>query len=136
VPWVDIIDLVQQWLTPDVRVELPQKAREATRSVAERMIRDLAACSEGHPGVQHRLAEMASRSGVEVPTMLDPGFEQLYPKDSGAYRDFLQSAQRETQQLAKIWLQRGAEWSACELARVEAEARIAGVSFPNLTTWL
>jgi transcriptional regulator with XRE-family HTH domain len=133
VPWLSIIDLVQRWVQPDVRVRISEETRETTHSVAERMLQDLLASSQAHPGVQHRLAEMADRASIKIPVVIDSDFEQLYPRNVDDYEDLHREAQREVQNLASVWISNGMEWSVSRLSWIEEEASMAGVSYPSRT---
>ena len=127
VPWDSLLQLVSSWhyLYPSglADIEISASTRAITRRVAERMLRDLANASQHSPGVQHGIKEIGARFGVEVQTTTDGDFEDLYV--SARVVDHERDAE-----LVQRWRQRSVETIAASLARVENEAKAAGITFP------
>ena len=127
VPWDSLLHLASAWhyLYPSslAYIEISASARATTEQLAERMLRDLAAASRHSPGAQHEIKEASARFGVVVETVTDGDFEDLYL--SARVADHVKDAE-----LVERWRHRSVETIATSFARVESEAKAAGITFP------
>ena len=127
VPWDSLLQLVSAWhyLYPSSLTDI--KISAATRTIAEqfaeRMLRDLAYASQHSSGVQHEIKEIGARFGVELQTTTDGDFEDLYVSEDVV-------DQERDAELVPRWSHRSVEAIAASLARVESEAKAAGIAFP------
>ena len=127
VPWDLLLQLVSSWRyvypsgMADIRISTSTRA--ITRQFAERMLRDLAYASRHSPGAQHEIKELGSRFGVELETTTDGDLEDLCV--SARVVDHEKDAE-----LVERWRHRSVETIAASLARVESEAKAAGITFP------
>ena len=127
VPWDLLLQLVSSWeyVYPsgmaDIRISTSTRA--ITRQFVERMLRDLAYASRHSPGAQHEIKELGSRFGVELETTTDGDLEDLCV--SARVADHVKDAE-----LVERWRHRSVETIATSLARVESEAKAAGITFP------
>ncbi len=130
VPWDEIDGLVWEWRygSPS-NADLPEETLTMMADFAERMLRDLSAATRQHPGIQHRLREMSKMAGMKIQLVLDPEFNAVYPEKPVRTLD-------DDAKIAKGLTGRWANKSIAEiaeiLARIETEARPAGVDFPPL----
>ena len=127
VPWDSLLQLVSSWrhLCPSslADIEIAASTRAITRQFAECMLHDLAHASQHCPGVQHEIRKVATRFGVEVETTVDRDFEDLYLRARVVDHE-------KDDELAQQWRRRSVENIAASLARVEIEAKSAGLQFP------
>ena len=127
VPWDSLLQLVRSWryLYPSgfADVEIAASTRAITRQFAERMLRDLAALSHDKPGVQTQLREIGMQFGVSIETTPDRDFEDLYPPD-------FEFAREPDDRMVDRWRCRSIDHIAASLARVQTEARRAGLRYP------
>ena len=128
VPWNDLLGMVSSWRYGDPGIDLPEKTENFMRSFADRMLLDLVEVSREHPGVQHRLRDEIQRSSLDAQLHLDLDFELAYPERNSFTSD---ENRRLAGELATGLSGRSAEVLAGSLARVEREARYAGLGGPN-----
>ncbi len=140
VPWAELFGLIEDWLHPDGRLFPPARVSGETRGLlqdfAGTMVRDLAGASLEHPGVQHRIGELAVKARVSVELNPDPEFDRLFP--SGLYdgEDWERQHQRwidEVDQLAARLTYRSLEEIVSVVARFHREAYLAGMHHLRLS---
>ena len=124
VPWNEISDLVIAWRYGHPNVDLHEKTRVKMHEFAELMLKDLADGTRHHPGIQHRLRGLAKRIGCHVDLTLDPDFEEIY---SVSPTDSIEHWEARADELAERWSDCSIEEIAESLARVESQARLAGM---------
>lgn len=133
-PWTDLFNLLHKWLHPGMRVEPTVTAREIMRTIGSGMLNDLADASKEHPGVQHRLADMAKRAGLKLEPALHSDFEILYPwEDYSVVNDRFGEWTATAEGLGEKWTKENFEEIASRIAWIEWEAHLAGVGYPRLT---
>lgn len=130
-PWSALFDLTWDWLHPDRQVEFSESTQNLMRECAGRMLHDLADVSHSHPGIQHRLRDIAEQAGFTLKLELDPDFETLYPKEriDENYEEIDHAPQ--TEALATRWGNRSPEEIASFLANIEHEAQQGGIGWPR-----
>ena len=138
VPWNDLFMLVDVWLQPHVRYFPPVRYTHETRDILDEyagtMLADIAGFSRQHPGIQHRIAQLAKRTGIKIELNLDPVFEVLVPSfDSSDLEHQNQVWSDAIENLAIEWKDRTFEELASVLGWCEAEARLAGIERPRLS---
>ena len=141
VPWNDLFDLVEAWLVPQARFLPPVKITKALdtrlRNFAVTMLEGLSRCSRQHPGVQHRIGELAMRLPVSNDLNLCPEFEVLCPSESFNASDWESEHQQwseATSRLAHTWKDRPVGDVAAFLRWFEDEADLAGLQHPRLSS--
>ncbi|MDX2037235.1 MAG: hypothetical protein SFX72_11340 [Isosphaeraceae bacterium] len=81
--WKEVLGLLHAWVYPDSRMgdEKPvhRRCREVMKSVAARMLGDLAGAAAGRPGVLQALERYTVALGMELPAAIDPDFLVLFP---------------------------------------------------------
>ena len=139
VPWRELFDLVRAWLTPQASFFPPVKFGDTTgeilRNFASTMLEGMAAVSRRHPGIQHRIGELARHIPMSPELSLHPEFEVLCPSKSN-YRDWKHQRRLWNGALAELadhWMHRSFEDVASLLKWCEHEADLAGVDRPRLS---
>ena len=128
VPWMDLLGVVSAWAYEDSDLVLPEETRALMRQFAERILRDLVEATREHPGVQHRLRRETDRFGLDIDLTLDPEFEAVYPEmQIFTVEEHLNLAISLAERLGS----RSIEDIAELLARIDAEARFAGMNIPS-----
>ena len=129
VPWDSLVKLVRSWhyLYPSslADIEITASTRAITQPFAECMLRDLAVLSHDKPGVQAELRELGTQFGVRIEATRDRDFEDLYPPGF-----MTESAREPDDRVIGRWRHRNADHIALSLARVQTEARHAGLHYP------
>lgn len=134
IAWTDMLDLLGAWC--HARLGNDNETKSAATGFLSDMLNDVALVSREYPGVQHRIAELASGTQLVVDTSLDPEFECLYPRDPYDAEDLDQAHARlveNVQEMARRWSNRAAADTARFLGSIETEARRAGISWPRHT---
>ena len=140
VPWRELFELVRTWLVPQASFFPPVRFGAATdkilRNFAGTMLHGMASVSRQHPGIQHRIGELAQRIGEAPELSLHPEFEVLYPsKPLGVedrehrYRSWSDALAR----LADNWRDRSLDEVASFLKWCEYEADLAGIDRPRFS---
>ena len=139
VPWSDLFKLIDIWVDPQVEffppIKYGQKTLDIMRKFAGTMVVDIASITRHHPGIQHRIADLAKRVKITVELNLDPEFEMLVPPRSFDFMDWKRQEQVQSDaidELAGRWEHRSFEEVASLLERCEFEARLAGMERPVL----
>ena len=128
VPWMDLLGVVSAWAYEDPDLVLPEDTQALMQQFAERMLRDLVEATREHPGVQHRLRRETDRFDLDIDLTLDPEFEAVYPEmQTFAVEEHLKLAINLAERLGS----RSIECIAELLARIDAEARFAGMNTPS-----
>ena len=128
VPWTDLLKVVSDWTYEDPNLALPEETRASMWRFAERMLRELVEATREHPGVQHILRRETERLGLDINLTLDPEFEAVYPEmQTFAVEEHLKLAVSLAERLGS----RSIEDIAGLLARIDAEARFAGMNIPS-----
>jgi hypothetical protein len=140
VSWQEVLRSVESWAYPSRHVpqkQAPEWMVAYMRPFAERMLADVVRLADGHPGVNHRAAELVERLGMGLEIKLDPQFETLFPTRELGY-----DPSRQGRQMAAV-RELAAEWSAADPARVvqtlsvfEAAAEDVDVRYPRWTPLL
>lgn len=134
IPWTKLIELITNWC--HARLNADKETQDAAVRFLSRMLNDLGIASRERPGVQRRIAELAKDVGAVLETTMDAEFECLYPKNLYDAADLdreLQRIEENACQLAERWRNRPVDDLARFLGRHEAEARLAGITYPRLT---
>ena len=98
------------------------------RDLAAQILEDIANWSGRHPGVQHRVAEIARDTCVSVAVELDPHFEILFPEDKGIDdRKAQDTIQRAVAPLVEAFASRGPAACAPTIRSYEDEAALGQV---------
>lgn len=128
VPWMDVLGVVSAWAYQDPELVLPEETQALMKKFAERMLQDLVEATREHPGVQHRLRRETDRFELEIDLTLDPEFEAVYPEmKTFSIEEHLKLATNLAERLGS----RSIEGMAESLARIDAEARFAGMNTPS-----
>ena len=128
VPWTDLLGVVSAWAYEDPDLVLPEETQALMRLFAERILRDLVEATREHPGVQHMLRRETERFGLNIDLTLDPEFEAVYPEmQTFAVEEHLKLASSLAGRLGS----RSIEDIVGLLARIDAEARFAGMNTPS-----
>jgi len=134
VPWALLFNLAESWHRLHVNslpaAEIAASPRSIGRKLVERMLADLTALSHDKPGVQTQLRELGRQFGVSIETTPGRDFEDLYPPD------FMVENKLDEQVLDR-WRGRKVDDIAVSMARVQTEARDAGLRYPPwVAYWL
>ena len=139
-PWRELFDLVQTWLTPQVRffppVKFDQTTGEILSNFASTMLEGMAGVSRRHPGVQHRIGELARHIAIFPELSLHAEFEVLFPSESFDTEDWQRQHHLWYDALAELadnWSNRSLEDVASLLKWCEYEADLAGIDRPRLS---
>ena len=128
VPWMDLLKVVSDWTYEDPNLALPEETQALMQQFAERMLRDLVEATSEHPGVQHLLRRETERLRLDIDLTLDPEFEAVFPEmQTFAVEEHLTLAISLAERLGS----RSIEDIAKLLARIDAEARFAGMNMPS-----
>ncbi len=134
VPWSDLFELSAVWIEPQLEffppVNYGQTTRDIMRELAGTMLVDIASVTRHHPGIQHRIAELAKQVKITVELNLDPDFEMLVSPKYFAFNDWEHQEQvwsDAIDELAGRWEHRSFAEVASLLERCEFEARLAGI---------
>ena len=128
VPWMDLLGVVSSWAYEDPDLVLLEETQALMQQFAERMLRDLVEATREHPGVQHRLRRETDRFDLDIDLTLDPEFEAVYPEmQTFGVEEHLKLAINLAERLGS----RSIEGIAELLARIDAEARFAGMYTPS-----
>ena len=135
--WRDLKELAFNWLNPwpPPHGDISDELRVAMRSFGERMLRDLAEISRGHPGVQHDLRVTGRRVGLNLTVNLDPEFEALYQELESDEADKMMKA-GPPDSLLETWERRPLQEITRTLAKIESEADLAGIQYPRWSPYL
>ena len=140
IPWRELFDLVQTWLTPQARffppVKFDQTTGEILSNFASTMLEGMAGVSRRHPGVQHRIGELARDIAMLPELSLHAEFEVLFPSESLDPEDWQRQHQRWSDAVAELadnWSNRSLEDFASLLKWCEFEADLAGIDSPRLS---
>lgn len=129
VPWGSLFQLVRSWRylyqSSLADIEIAASTRAITRPFAERMLRDLTVLSHDKPGVQTELREIGRQFGVKVEATTDRDFEDLYPPGFTSLE-----VNEPDDRVVGRWRHRDVQHIALSLARVQTEARHAGLKYP------
>ena len=124
---MDLLGVVSAWAYEDPDLVLPEE-QALMQQFAERMLRDLVEATREHPGVQHRLRRETDRFDLDIDLTLDPEFEAVYPEmETFGVEEHLKLAIDLAERLGS----RSIEGIAELLARIDAEARFAGMNAPS-----
>ncbi len=136
-PWTDLVGLAFGWLAPwaPPHGHVPDEIRTAMRSFADRMLRDLADVSRGHPGVQHELKVTGERAGLNIAVTLDPEFEALHQK-LGPDETVKMMKAGPLDSVVEAWERQPLKEMTRTLARIESEAGLAGIRYPRWSPYL
>ena len=138
VPWNDLFKLIDIWVDPQEffpPIKYGQRTLDIMRKFAGTMVVDIANITRHHPGIQHRIADLAKRVKITVELNLDPEFEMLVPPRSFDCMDWKRQEQVQSDaidELAGRWEHRSFEEVASLLERCEFEAHLAGMERPVL----
>ena len=140
VPWGTLFDLVQAWINPQASFFPPVRFGDSThgilREFATKMLEDMAGMSRQHPGIQHRIGQLADRVGMVPELRLNPEFEVLCPAESFGSMDRKRQHRRWSDALGQLvdnWRNRSADDVASLLETCEYEANLAGIDRPRLS---
>ena len=140
VPWGDLFMLVGAWINPQESFFPPVRFDDTTklilRDVAIKMLEDMANISCQHPGLQHRIGEMADRLGIVLGLSLRPEFEVLCPSESFGAKGWKRQRQLWSDSLAELadnWRSRSLDDVASLLNWCEYEANLAGIVRPRFS---
>jgi len=131
IAWKYLSSALWDWLHPTSaakRADLPKEVFEAMREVAELILRDLLALSQGSPGATAGVVRLAEPVGIHMEAELDPIFELLYPSAHVKVGENPEQGEA-IRQLANHWSLREPEAVAKDLAFYEAEA--SKIHFPR-----
>ncbi len=129
--WTDLLGLVHNWLYVDPQANFSEEIRAQRMDLARQIALDVAQASRTHPGVQHRLAGLAERTGLRLHLHLDPDFEVLYPRE-----DLTRIGEQDEEwneavgELAAKWKSLEPIEIAAKISSIESEAQLAGSSYP------
>ena len=140
VPWRELFELVRAWLIPQASFFPPVKFGDTTdrilRNSASTMLEGMAAVSRRHPGVQHRIDEIARHFKIEIESTLHPEFEVLCPSESFDSQDWERQHRLRYDAIAELadnWRSRSLEDVASFLKWCEYEADLVGIDHPRLS---
>ena len=140
VPWRELFELVRAWLIPQASFFRPVKFGDTTdrilRNSASTMLEGMVAVSRRHPGVQHRIGEIARHFEIDIESALHPEFEVLCPPESFDSQDWERQHRLRYDaivELADNWRSRSLEDVASLLKWCEYEADLAGIDHPRLS---
>lgn len=102
--WGHVSSLLWSCVHPDAIHPAPvsEESRAGLRRLGATIVRDVAAMTDGHPGIAARLAAFAVDLGVELPLAIDPAFETLFPVRDDA--DVTEPDRSGIERLAAEWL--------------------------------
>lgn len=140
VPWRELFELVRTWLVPQASFFPPVRFGTATdkilRNFAGTMLQGMAGVSRQHPGIQHRIGELARRIRAAPELSLHPEFEVLYPSKPLGVDDWERRHRSWSDALARLadhWSDRALNEVASFLRWCEYEADLAGIDRPRLS---
>ena len=134
VPWRELYELVRAWSDPQALYFPPVRFSATTdkilRNFAGTMLEGMACVSRQHPGVQHRIGELARDLGIALELNLHSDFEVLCPSMSLGSEDWKRQRRSRSDALAKLadnWSNRSLEDVVSLLKWCEYEADLAGI---------
>lgn len=135
--WHHISDMFWDWANPILRDQQELIQAETMKKFAGRMLVDLAPIIKNHPGLVQNAIEMAQFVNIKYPVEPDQLFNTLFPsKDIFFKGDYEEIHKKQLLELGTIqdeWLRKSVEEVADLLIYLEAEAKLAGISWPRYT---
>lgn len=133
--WNYVFEILHGWSYPGLygSGELPDEVVSIMHAFARRMLADVVAAADGHPGVLHRAREAADNLGWELQVDLDPEFEVLFSTED-LDEDFDEQDSRQATAAAKLadeWQKRDPAEVAIRIQELETAAKDAGHSHPR-----
>ncbi len=137
--WRSIRDMVEMWAYPGrLNAHISAELNDLMRAFAARMLQDVVAIAERHPGTLHWARQVAEHLDLVLPLPLNAEFETLYPHRSHNV-DWREAEQREAaavRELAERWSRATPGDTAVQITHIETEAGLADVRWPRYTPWL
>lgn len=134
--WRPVRDLVENWAYPGRRgTTIPDDVYNLIRSFAVQMLTDVVEVASSQSGMVHWAMQVASHLNVDISIRRDAEFETLYPqRDFGDDWRIAEAQQREAvEELADRWSTGAMPDVLAQIARFEAEAQAAEISYPRWT---
>ena len=132
--WSDLFELQHDWRHPLARVPMPEELWALRHEFADRILQTIATAAQDHPGIQNRVAGVASQECLIIKTRTDPNFDVLYPHEEDHSCDDIKALTKKTVlALTKEYMDAGAKRSAATLKYFDDEAQLANLSWPRLT---
>ena len=130
VSWKPVFRLIQNWIYPSVYVQETEESEKARAGIVEKMLVDLAGATREHPGLQHRLKEIADRRSVVVDVVLSQEYEELFPRFPPKAEDLTAACATSAKKFADRHVAGDPNIFASRLVMLEIEARLADQSGP------
>jgi hypothetical protein len=132
--WRLLLPKIEYWVYPERGYDsaLPEDIVEEMRLGVTRMLSDLANIAVAHPGVMHRVQELASARDLDVEVVVDPAFELLFAGEPE--EDWWEVESRRAEEirvLAAKWCARPLEDVVQHIISLEEAARSIELAWPR-----
>ena len=137
--WGSIHDMVEMWAYPGrLNAHISSEMNDHMRAFAARMLQDIVAIAEHHPGTLHWARRVAEHLDLTLSLPLQTEFEILYPyrPDNVDWREAEQHEMAAIRELAERWSRATSGDIAAQIAHIETEAGLTDVRWPRYTPWL
>jgi len=133
--WTHVFEIFHDWAYPSLHGsgEPPAEVVSVMHAFAGRMLADVVAAADGHPGVLHKASEAADDLGWDVRMELDQEFEVLFPK-MDLYEDPSEQDARQAAAVAKLadkWQGHDPAEVANRIRELETAAKDVGHTHPR-----
>ncbi len=134
VKWTHLLELLRTWIYLGDPQGVPEEVTAVVKPFVQGIIDDVGSLARDHPGVLTELHQHAVLRNYVIPEPEDATFRVLFPVHSEysanhSNGDLVKAALR----LASRWARGEPEAALAEIGSQINEARIAGISWPDLT---
>lgn len=130
----DIFHLIHEWVYNVGNVQIGEELQKLRLALVSVIIIDLAHATREHPGIQSRLARLASKRNIEFEFAKESEFEALFPADRFVHDPNNQAQiSQKLEQFRDRWLTKNPSEFAKRLSQLEQEAKIADINYPRFS---
>lgn len=132
--WGPMFEPIHEWLYPSPSAErVSKEIRKSMRDFATEMATDIADMNLAHQGVLSHLSRIFKQFEMQLPIVLEPEFDTLYPVEDWRlnYKKVQAKQATAATKLAKSWSSKDAEDIAKRMVRYESEARAVDLTWPR-----